>query len=236
MSLKDRIRVIRVESESDRAQAMKVLKATYREEKHWVADETKMFARDDMTNGKVSWFVTFVDSEPVGVLRVLYEPPLDLYAAYGFKQIDNSINVDEFVRNNRIAEIGRFAVLPEYRKFIVVVGALMRAASKETVERGFTHYITDIFEGEKHSPYLFHTRVMGFTPVATHDVGELNCPLRRITLVLDIKDAYNRLRATQKWVFRFLTEGWDKSLHERLQNGSASKLSFPKARASEAKA
>lgn len=226
MSLKDRIRVVRVESESDRAQAMKVLKATYREEKNWVADETKMFDQRDMTNGKVSWFVTFVGDEPVGVLRVLYEPPLDLYAAYGFKQIDNSIDIDRFIRHNRIAEIGRFAVLPEYRKFIGVVGALMREASKETVERGFTHYITDIFEGEKHSPYLFHTRVMGFKPVATHDVGELNCPLRRITLVLDIKEAYNRLRMTQKRVFRSLTEGWDASLHERLLNGSASEVTL----------
>ena len=218
-SLKQRVRVKRIENAADRAEAMRVLKATYRQEKHWVADEEKMFDTEDLANHSVSWFVVFVDHDPVGVLRVLYDPPLELYREYGFKQLATDINVESFIRNNRIAEIGRFAVLPDYRKYIVVVGALMRTASRETVERGFTHYITDVFEGEKHSPYEFHTRVMGFQPVATHDVGELNCPLRRITLVLDLKAAYHRLRTTQRWVFRFLTEGWDEQLHRQMLDG-----------------
>ena len=97
---------------------------------------------------------------------------------------------------------------------------LMGAASKETVERGFGHYITDVFEGEKHSPYKFHRRVMGFEPVATHDVGELNCPNRRITMILDIKAGYNRLRKEQNWVFRLLTESWNESLHQKLLTDS----------------
>jgi hypothetical protein len=57
---------------------------------------------------------------------------------------------------------------------------------------------------------------MGFKPVATHDVGELNCPNRRITMVLDIHEAYNRIRTKQKWIFRFLTKGWDEDLHAKL--------------------
>ena len=216
MSLKDRIRVKRLESETDRALAMQVLKATYRQEKNWVADEEKMFSAEDMLNENVSWFVAYDEDKPVGVLRILYSPPLELYAAYGFKKIDDNLDVDHFVKNHKIAEIGRFAVLPEYRKFINVSIALMNNASKETVERGFSHYITDVFEGEQHSPYDFHTRVMGFMPVATHDVGELNCPNRRITLVLDIKQAYNHLRRNKKGVFRRITESWDQSLRDQL--------------------
>lgn len=216
LSLKKRTRVTRVNDDADRMHAISVLKATYHDEKNWVANEQRMFSPEDLTDPRVSWFVVFVDDRPVGVLRVLYELPLDLYKEYGFKQLSTQVDIEAFIKANPIAEIGRFAVLPEYRKFIVVVGALMREASKETVARGFTHYITDVFEGEKHSPYLFHTRVMGFIPVATHDVGELNCPLRRITMVLDIKAAYNRLRKSNGFVFRFLTENWDPGLHERL--------------------
>lgn len=213
MSLRDKIRVIRLATEADRAEAMKVFRATYRQEKQWVADEEKMFSAEDLSNDQVSWFTVFVDDEPVGVLRVLYEVPFDLYAEYGFQQIEGGIDVEAFVRDNKIAEIGRFAVLPEYRKFMVVVAALMRAASKETVERGYSHYITDIFEGEKHSPYKFHTRVMGFQPVATHDVGELNCPNRRITMVLDLKQAYQRLKKANNWIYRFFTEEWTEATH-----------------------
>lgn len=218
LSLKKRTRVTRVNTEADRLAAITVLKATYHDEKNWVANEQKMFLNQDLDDPKVSWFLVYVEEKPVGVLRVLFELPLDVYKDYGFKQLDKGVDIEAFVKANKIAEIGRFAVLPEYRKYIVVVGALMREASKETVSRGFTHYITDIFEGEKHSPYLFHTRVMGFIPVATHDVGELNCPLRRITMVLDIKAAYNRLRTSNGFVFRFLTEDWDETLHEKLRN------------------
>ncbi|HOX01715.1 MAG TPA: GNAT family N-acetyltransferase [Candidatus Paceibacterota bacterium] len=215
-TLKDRVRVIPVRTEAERADAMQVLRDTYLAEKHWVNDEAKLFPLEDLASPAVSWFAVYDSRKPVGVLRVLYDPPLELYREYGFKQLVNGLDVEAFIRNHRIAEIGRFAVLPPYRKFILVVAGLMRAASKETVGRGYTHYITDIFEGETHSPYQFHTRVMGFQPVATHDVGELNCPNRRITMVLDLPEAYRNLRLHQNWIYRFLTEDWDESLHQKL--------------------
>ena len=56
---------------------------------------------------------------------------------------------------------------------------------------------------------------MGFQQVATHDVGELNCASRRITLVLDLAESYKRLRAKGTWIYRYLTEGWDERLHQR---------------------
>ena len=82
--------------------------------------------------------------------------------------------------------------------------------------RGYTHVITDVFEDDVHSPLGFHTRVMGFVPVATHDVGELNCTSRRITLVLDLKSSYRRLKARGNWVYRYLTAHWPDTLHQRL--------------------
>ena len=216
LSLSSKISVLKVDTMEQRAKAILVLKRTYNQEKQWIDDTDQFFPELDLTNKSVSWFVCMVEENPVGVLRVMYDPPLELYREYGLQKLESGLDVEAFVRNNRIAEIGRFAVLPDYRRYIVVVAALMRAASEETVTRDYSHYVTDIFEGEKHSPYEFHTRVMGFKPVATHDVGELNCPNRRITMVLDIREAYNRIRKKQKWIFRFLTKGWDASLHAKL--------------------
>jgi ribosomal protein S18 acetylase RimI-like enzyme len=214
MSLKEQVSVIRVEDDAGRQQALTVMRAIYRDEKNWVRADERLVAAEDVGDEGVSWFVVRVGGEPVAVLRVLYDLPIDLYRNYGFKMTRPDIDLESFLRDNRIAEIGRFAVLPEYRRYIVIVGALMRAAVKETVERDFTHYITDVFEGEANSPYDFHRRVMGFQTIATHDTGELNCPCRRITMLLDLKEAYLRLRKEGGWVFRFLTEDWSE-LHHR---------------------
>ena len=208
--------VKRVESMDDRDDAIEVLKATYLDEKNWVEREDQMFPLEDLEREDISWFAYYRGDTPVGVVRVLYEPPIELYQEYGFSQIGEGIDVEAFVKNNRIAEIGRFAVIPEYRRFIVFAASLMREASMETVTKGFSHYVTDVFEGEQHSPYDFHTRVMGFIPVATHDVGELNCENRRITLILDLRQAYYRLKTSKHKVFRMLTDGWPVELHDRM--------------------
>lgn len=121
------------------------------------------------------------------MLRVLYDPPLELYGQYGFKLWTRGwMSRSSFARTGSPKSGGS-------RSFLNIGNifwrwpALIRAAITETVSRGYTHYITDVFEDDPHSPYEFHTRVLGFAPVATHDVGELNCKSRRITLVLDIK-------------------------------------------------
>jgi hypothetical protein len=213
---RNHINVIRVSDEAARQQALTVMRAIYRDEKGWVQKDEKLISVADLGAESVSWFVVRDGEKPVGALRVLYEPPLDLYHEYGFKVVAKGLDLDAFIRNHRIAEIGRFAVVAEYRNNIRVVLALMNAASKDTVEREFTHYITDVFEGEQHSPYDFHSRVMGFEVVATHDTGELNCPCRRITMLLDIKKGYRRLKESKSWVFRSITSGWDERHHRYL--------------------
>lgn len=223
MRLDDRVTADRVTDEAGRQQVLAVLRATYLREKRWVNDPETQFPPEDLGRDDVSWFVVAVRTRPIGVrvrpagvVRVVYDPPLAAYASYGFAPLDPSLRIEEMIRDNRIAEIGRFAVVPRFRRRLVVAAALMRAAAAETVARGYTHYLTDVFEDDPHSPYGFHTRVMGFHPVATHDVGELNCRSRRITLVLDLKAAYQRLKARGNWLFRYLTGHWDDALHQRL--------------------
>lgn len=217
----DRVIAERVRDEAGRRGVVEVLSATYQKEKGWVADVEKAIPESDLTRQDIVWFVATRRGRPVGVLRIFYDPPLAAYAEYGLKPIDPRIDVEEFVRNNRIAEIGRFAVVPESRGQMMIAAVLMRAATTETVARGYSHFVTDVFEDDPHSPYGFHTRVMGFLPVATHDTGELNTRSRRITMVLDIKAAYQRLEAQGSWIFRYLTQDWDEAMHRRLAPSAA---------------
>ncbi len=215
------LRVNRITDEAGRQKALAVMRSTYRDEKNWISADEKLVSLGELQDRAVSWFVAEQKSQPVGVLRVLYEPPLDLYAAYGFKLVARDIDLESFIRNHRIAEIGRFAVVPPQRGNVLVSAALMREAVSETVQRGFSHYITDVFEGEEHSPFDFHTRVLGFQVVATHDVGELNCANRRITMMLDLRQCYLRLRASRGWLFRYLTDNWSEEMHRAMGGESA---------------
>jgi hypothetical protein len=211
-----RLSVERVTDEAGRRRVLEVLAATYQGEKHWVSDIETQIPPEDLGRDDLSWFLVCTRYRPAGVLRILYAPPLAQYAQYGFKLLDPAIRVEDFIARHKIAEIGRFAVIPRYRRRFTVAAALMRAAAAETVARGFTHYVTDVFENDPHSPYGFHTRIMGFFPVATHEVGELQCRSRRITLVLDLKAAYRRLKAQRNFVFRYLTKQWDEALHQHM--------------------
>jgi hypothetical protein len=209
-------RARRVETETDRQKALSVLKETYQHEKAWVLDVEPMFPASDLQRGDVSWFLAMSREKPVGVLRVLYNPPLEQYASYGLKPISDDVDLDELIKSKDVAEIGRFAIVPERRKGIGVVTSLMRATMREVIERGYAQLVTDVFENDPHSPYGFHTRIVGFRPVATHEVGELRYIGRRITLVLDIKKAYQTLKASGNMFFRSITKGWSAGMHKRL--------------------
>jgi hypothetical protein len=202
----NRIRVRRVTEEWQRQQALSVLRATYVDEKGWVSDAEQAFPASEVCEPRVSWFLALAELEPVGVIRVLYELPLAQYAHYAFRPLGADLDLDWLLRNAHVAEIGRFAVVPAFRRNPLVVAALIREASLDTFQRGYTHYLTDVFEGERHSPYEFHTRVLGFRSIATHDTGELNCPHRRITMLLDLEAAYRRLCASRGWIYRYLRQ------------------------------
>jgi len=210
-----RVESVRVEDQAGRGAVLEVLGATYRNEKGWVSDPALQFPASDLERPDTAWFVVHLNGRPVGVLRTLFDPPLLQYAKYQLRLVDPRVDVEKFLRQHRIAEVGRFAVVPEHRGNMMLVAALMRSATEEMVTRGYTHVITDVFEDDPHSPLGFHTRVMGFRPVATHDHGELNCKSRRITLLLDLGATYRRLKARGNWIYRYLTARWPDALHRR---------------------
>ena len=205
----------RVKSETERQQVIEVLRQTYAGEKGWIVDPETQIPADDLEREAIAWFVTTMGGEPVGVLRILFDPPIEQYAKYSLKLIDPTFKVDELLQGSRIAEVGRFAVVAKRRGRFTVATSLMRAAFAEIIARGYTHLVTDVFEDDPHSPYGFHTRVIGFKPIATHEVGELRSRSRRITLVLDMRAAYSRLKGHSRWLFQNLTLGWTERMHQK---------------------
>lgn len=185
------------------AEALSIFKEVYQDEKGWVGDRTQVFPLEDLTQPGVDWLGVRAGQTLVGVVRVLYELPLERYRSYGYSLTGNGLDVEKFIRENRIAEVGRFAVLPRYRREIMAVAQLMRAAGQAAISRGFTHFITDVFEDDANTPHGFHRRVLGFVEVATHDHGELQCASRRITMLLDLKQAMTRIEGRKGWLFRF---------------------------------
>ncbi|MEM8960170.1 MAG: GNAT family N-acetyltransferase [Acidobacteriota bacterium] len=212
MAGKKRPTVRPITDEATRDRALEVLEAVYQKEKGWIPDREKLLPREDLTDTEVTWFLAELDDRALGVTRVLYRLPIELYQKYAFDLVDPSIDVEAFLSNNKIAEVGRFAVVPEFRDQILIAATLMRAATKETVERGFTHFITDVFEGDPTTPYHFHQRILGFEVVATHEIGELAHKGRRVTMLLDLKAAYQRMSQKRRWIFRYITEGWGERL------------------------
>jgi len=205
----------RVTSEAERQQVIEVLRQTYAREKGWIADPESQIPVADLGRDAIAWFVTTMAGEPVGVLRILFDPPIEQYAKYSLKLIDPSFKVDELLKSARIAEVGRFAVVARRRGRFTVATSLMRAAFSEIIARGYSHLVTDVFEDDPHSPYGFHTRVIGFKPIATHEVGELRSRSRRITLILEMKTAYHHLRDQSRWLFQNLTLGWSERMHQK---------------------
>jgi hypothetical protein len=214
--MSEELKVSRVAGEEDRSRALEVLREVYAAEKGWVQLPEQVFPAADLDSPALCWFLAEKNGRPVGVTRVLYELPRGLYQSYQLQLVDPRLDIEAFLSKNRLAEVGRFAVIPEERQNIRIAAILMRAATTETVERGFTHFITDVFEADPNSPYHFHKKVLGFEVVATHDHGELAVKSRRITMLLDLKAAFRRLSLRRSWIYRFITEGWNERLLQQL--------------------
>lgn len=181
--------VTRVATALDRAAARTVFDTVYVDEKRWSSVDEDPFA----TNHDVSWFLARVRGEPAGLLRLRYDPPVVVPAAYRAVLRDD-IDWARLARRARVVDIGRFMVTAPYRRRPRVALRLMGAAVRELVVRGYTHLVTDVFEGERHSPLDFHLRVLGFEVIGWHDHGELAETRRRLVLLLDIDRAYLTMR------------------------------------------
>ncbi len=206
------ITVEKVTGESQRASALEVVRAVYVEEKGWMDREEL----DGFPGGSsISWYLVRVGGAPAGLLRLVYDPPLSFPPGYDVR-LREGIDWVAIAKRARIVEVGRFMIVPRWRTRPRVVLRLMNAATREVVERGYTHLLTDVFEGDPHSPYEFHTRVLGFQQIGTHTHGEMKTSCRRIILALDIQEAFLRMRARGGRMFAEFTAGYRHLLEERV--------------------
>lgn len=195
------LRTEKVVSAEARQRALGVVEDVYLREKRWIDTAAAELPDDPAVAGSVSWFLCSAGDLPAGLVRLVYDPPLEMPAGFEV-QLDAGLDVDMLRRNGRFVDVGRLMILPRYRRRIGVVLSLMKAAAREAVERGYTHFITDVFEDDPHSPLAFHTRVLGFQRIGTHRFGELRCSSRRIILMLDIARSYERLRHRKNRLMR----------------------------------
>lgn len=209
------ITVRKVLSAEDRRRALAVVEAVYLHEKQWIQNAGAEIPADAAGRQDQSWFLVAVGDEPAGVIRLVYDPPLDMPAEYGVV-LEPDVDLEGLKRRGRFVDIGRFMIVPKHRRHIRVVLRLMRAAILEVVSRGYTHFLTDVFENDPHSPLRFHTQVLGFERIGTHRYGELACASSRILLILDIARAYRRLKERDNKVWKELGEGVYDVMERRL--------------------
>lgn len=206
MSLRS-IRTEKVLTAEARERALRVVEEVYLREKRWI-DHAALAAElpDDLAAAGMSWFLVNSGDEPAGLVRLVYDPPLGMPAEHEVT-LDAGLDIARLRSEGRFVDVGRLMILPQHRGRIAVVLSLMRAAAGEAVERGYTHFITDVFEDDPHSPLAFHTRVLGFERIGSHRFGELRCRSRRIILMLDLARAYERMRHRKNRVLRELCDG-----------------------------
>lgn len=210
-----KIKAIKVDLEETRQLALHVVEEVYLKEKQWLQQADNELSVSICQEERYSWFLATANDKPAGVLRLFYDPPLILPAEYQVTLRDG-IDLNKIGAGNKFVEIGRFMILPEYRHKYQIALRLMGAAVREVVEKGYTHFITDVFEGEPHSPLKFHTTILGFEVIGSHLHGELNCSLTRIILILDIVKAYQLLKERRHRLYQNLFSGWHHIMEKKL--------------------
>ena len=196
------IRTTKIMDESDRSQAIKLLQKIYVQEKGWLINSNDSFQKGELLKKGIVWFLSFVNGQPAGILRISYDPDIKDYSHYQLRRLPDQISVEAIIQQYKVADIGRFAVAKSFRKNPEVSLELMLAALAETLRRQYTHFITDVFKGEETSPYLFHKRILGFIPIATHETGELLCSKPRVTMLLDIHKSLNTFKDKKGYIYR----------------------------------
>jgi hypothetical protein len=209
------IKTFKVMDSQTRELAIQVISSVYLQEKNWIRKPEDEIPHDISSSTKYSWFLATVNGEPAGVIRLTYDPSLEFPPELGVT-LNQGIDLEKMAKDCKMVDIGRFMIIPQYRKNIRVALRLMRASIKEVVERGYTHFITDVFESDPHSPLHFHTKVLGFERIGSHIHGELNCSSTRIILTLDILKTYEKLKIRKNKIYLEMTEGIRELLDEQL--------------------
>ena len=201
----------RVSDAASRLEALSIVQQVYQQEKGWVANADGEFPEAALSSPTSSWFLARLGDEAAGVVRLSYDPSFELPQAAGL-EIDAGVDFAQLTASGRFVEVGRLMIAPRFRARTAVVLALMRAALGEVVKRGYTHLLTVVFEDDPHSPYGFHTRILGFERIGSHRHGELACASRRIILTLDIARAFERLRGPRAKLVQALAGGLEPDL------------------------
>jgi hypothetical protein len=215
MRVRSVVEAHKVVSAADRDKALTVVEAVYRREKQWIRDAAGEIPPAAGSLPDRSWFLVTVGGRAAGVIRLVYDPPLEPPADFEVT-LEPDVDLEGLKRRGRFVDIGRFMIVPRYRRNIRVVLRLMRAAIVEVVERGYTHFLTSVFADDPHSPLGFHTRVLGFERLGSHRTGELACASVRILLILDIARAYLRLERRRNRVWKELGSGVREIMEGRL--------------------
>jgi N-acyl-L-homoserine lactone synthetase len=214
-----RIEVVVVQNAEERRDALAVIDEVFREEKGWIAASERELPADPAGAETTCWLLARAPgesgAEPVGVLRLVFDPSFELPESLGLR-LESGVDLQALARSGRHAEVGRMMVRRAWRARPRVVIELMRAALAVALERGASHLLTAVFEGETHSPLDFHVRQLGFERIGSHERGELNCANRRILLRLDLRRAFERL-GRRRGVAAEVARG----LEERLAGGVA---------------
>jgi hypothetical protein len=212
---KYRVQVVKVSTRKDIRDADRVMQEVFLKEKGWIKSTENQIPDDIGQNPKVSWFLARAGSVPVGLMRLVYDPSLSIPPEC-LPTFEEGIDLEAMATTGRFVEIGRFMIRQEYRRDMTIALRLMRRASREVVERDYTHFLTDVFENEPNSPYHFHTRILGFEVVGRHVHGELHCNCTRIILVLNILKAYRKFARSRSAVYATLTRGFRRLMDEKL--------------------
>ena len=210
------INVTRITDNDTREKAFTVIDEVYYHEKNWIKSTAMEIPENINDIDKVSWFLAEINGEPAGVIRLVYDPSLE-FPEHFKVTLNKNIDVENLVKKAKLVDIGRFMIRPKFRRNIRIAIRLMRSAIKEVIERGYTHFITDVFENEPNSPYEFHTRILGFEVIGTHLHGELNCSCTRIILTLDILGSYAKIRNRKNAFFNEVTKGIRYLLDSKLE-------------------
>jgi len=220
------ITTVKVNTPATRAMALQVIETVYLKEKNWIKLPENEIPSDFESTDRYSWFLAMVNQKPAGVIRLVYDPSLSFPPELEVT-IDPQVDLEK-IAQYKMVDIGRFMIAPEFRKNIRVVLKLMRAAIGEVVERGYTHFLTDVFETDPNSPLQFQSKIFGFERIGSHLHGELNCSSTRIILTLDILKAYQRLKERKDKIYHEVTEGirelLDEKLAKRLQNSNLQRM------------
>jgi hypothetical protein len=72
------ITVRKVEDDSTRDKALQVVEKVYWQEKNWIKSVDQEIPAEIADDPRISWFLASANGHPAGVLRLYYDPPLEL--------------------------------------------------------------------------------------------------------------------------------------------------------------